>query len=442
MNIRGIGDVHGFRRLTWLLMTTVVAPSALLVLLAVGAFGQRMWSEHDLAYREVEVQLPHVAARLEALTLEIERSLADCLAACGPACAPNACPTSGVASWQRADPLTWRPDPQALAGRAEALLLHDLAWNGRLELTQTPSGVALGAPLAGWYLRDVRAPRAGVPSDRTLSVIAALLLLGVVLIGVTAGLRAAAREISMSRRQIELVSHLSHELRTPLTSIRMFVDTLREGRLPAERTDECLDLLSEETARLSRRIEEVLRWARMEAGARRYSLEAVPPTEIASEAIAAFRSQVMLQDADLELIVDVPEYLPKIMADRDAVVEALVNLLVNAFRHANSPRRIELRAVARGLQVGLSVKDNGPGIRSGDQRRIFEKFYQPAVGGAPSPGGSGLGLAIVRSIVRHHGGRVHLESAPNIGSRFTLWLPTAWSRGYTAPANADAVVDL
>jgi signal transduction histidine kinase len=124
------------------------------------------------------------------------------------------------------------------------------------------------------------------------------------------------------------------------------------------------------------------------------------------------------------------------------VVEALVNLLVNAFRHANSPRRIELRAVARGLQVGLSVKDNGPGIRSGDQRRIFEKFYQPAVGGAPSPGGSGLGLAIVRSIVRHHGGRVHLESAPNIGSRFTLWLPTAWSRGYTAPANADAVVDL
>jgi two-component system phosphate regulon sensor histidine kinase PhoR len=441
MNIRGIGDVHGFRRLTWLFLTTIVAPSALLVLLAVGAFGQRLWSEHELAYREVEVQLPHVAARLTQHAVDLQTGLYTCLDACAPDCPAHACERAGIAAWSAAG-RSWTPDREQLAREAEAMLLHDPAWNGAIELASAPPGVALGAPLTGMYLRDVRAPRSGVLGDRTLSITVPLLLLTLVLIGVTTGLRAAAREISMSRRQTELVSRISHELRTPLTSIRMFVDTLREGRLPPERTQECLDLMSEESARLSRRIEQVLRWARMEAGARRYRLDAVPPAEIADEAVAAFRSQVMMEESAPDLIIDVPTDLPPIMADRDAVVEALVNLLVNAFRHSTVPRHIQLRAVSRGLQVGLSVQDNGPGIRSSEQRRIFEKFYQPEDGANTATDGSGLGLAIVRAIVRDHGGRVQLESEPQRGSRFTLWLPTAWSRGYTGAAVTRAAEDL
>jgi two-component system phosphate regulon sensor histidine kinase PhoR len=253
-------------------------------------------------------------------------------------------------------------------------------------------------------------------------------MLALVVTGLVFGLGAAAREIAMSQRQIELVGRVSHELRTPLTSIGMFVEALREGRLDAERQAECLDLLSRETERLSRRIEEVLAWARMESGARRYHTTTVSVADVVQRAMDALRTAAMFEEAEgLDVTVDLPAQLPDLEVDPDAVVEALLNLLVNAWRHTEPPRVVRVTATARPRRVGISVSDNGPGISSRDRRRIFEKFYQPESDetryGATR--GTGLGLAIVRAIVRAHGGRVDLAPARDRGSTFTIWLPVA-----------------
>jgi signal transduction histidine kinase len=191
--------------------------------------------------------------------------------------------------------------------------------------------------------------------------------------------------------------------------------------------EECLDLLALETDRLSRMIERVLDWARMEAGRRIYDLEPVDVEELANDALTALRSQHLLDDEPIE--VDLAE-VPQVEVDRDAIVEALLNLLQNAMKYTPPPRRIRLSAVARGRWVGLAVSDNGPGIAPADRRRIFEKFYQadarlssPTQHGADR--GSGLGLSIVRAVARGHGGRVELKTELGEGSTFTLWLPAA-----------------
>ena len=128
--------------------------------------------------------------------------------------------------------------------------------------------------------------------------------------------------------------------------------------------------------------------------------------------------------------MDVPPDLPDLQVDRDAIVEALLNLLQNAVKHSPAPRRIARPRPASGRSIGLAVEDNGPGIAKRDRKRIFEKFYQVDTRlSSPTQGkvdrGSGLGLSIVRAVARAHGGRVEVESEVGHGSRFTLWLPAA-----------------
>jgi len=258
-----------------------------------------------------------------------------------------------------------------------------------------------------------------------------VLLVGLVLVGTVVTLGSAAREIRLSRLQTDFVSSVSHELRTPLTSIRLFVETLQSQRLEDPRkVQECLDLLAHETDRLSRMIERVLDWARMEAGRRVYEFEPVPAAELAGDALRALRSHRLLEDDPGSVAVDVPVDLPEVRVDRDAIVEALLNLLQNAVKYTPHPRTILLQGIAEGAFVGLAVKDNGPGIPKRDRRRIFEKFYQvdtrlssPAQGTVDR--GSGLGLSIVRAVARAHGGRVELDTELGRGSTFTLWLPVA-----------------
>ena len=226
---------------------------------------------------------------------------------------------------------------------------------------------------------------------------------------------------------------MSHELRTPLTSIRLFVETLQSGRLQdPDRVAECLDLLAQETDRLSRMIERVLDWGRMEAGRRVYDFEAVPASDPVDLALAALRSQNLMSDEAIR--VQIGTDLPLLWADRDAIAEALLNLLQNALKYTPKPRHIELKATAAGRGVVIEVADNGPGIPKGEWSRIFEKFYQGDLRlSSPLQGrvdrGSGLGLSIVRAVVRAHGGRVDLESELGSGSRFRVWLPAAGSVG-------------
>jgi two-component system phosphate regulon sensor histidine kinase PhoR len=204
----------------------------------------------------------------------------------------------------------------------------------------------------------------------------------------------------------------------------MFVETLQSGRLrDPDRVEECLDLLGQETDRLSRRIERVLNWARMEAGRRVYDLEPVAVADVINDALDAFKMHNLLDDVSRRVTVDLDNDLPPLNVDRDAIAEAVLNLVANAIRHGDDTTRVHITAKRRGSNIALSVADDGPGIPKAHVRRVFEKFYQVNPLLAADNHGSGLGLSIVRSVVQGHGGHVALNTEEGRGSQFTLWLP-------------------
>ncbi len=241
--------------------------------------------------------------------------------------------------------------------------------------------------------------------------------------GTAATLAVLYREAQVARLQTDFVNKVSHDLRTPLTSIRMFVETLQLGRIqdPAKQ-NEALEIISEETSRLSALINRLLDWARMESGRRSYQLRREPVEPIVDAALDAFAPQRL--DSRVKLTRTVASGLPPVMADRQALAEALLDLLNNAYKYtAGEEKRIEVRASRAGPAVLLEVADNGPGIAPREQKRIFEKFYR---GTQPVPKpveGTGLGLAMVKHIVAGHGGKVAVTSDLGKGATFTITLP-------------------
>lgn len=246
-------------------------------------------------------------------------------------------------------------------------------------------------------------------------------LVGLLAVGTVLALVFVQREAVLSKLQADFVSKVSHELRTPLTSIRMFVETLQMKRVSSpEEVDACLDVLNRETGRLTNRIERLLDWGRMEAGKRVYETRPERVEDVVAHALEAFDVNHMGRRDEVKLSL-APE-LPLIMADRGALVDALVNILNNAYKYSRERGNIQLSASVADKHVRIAVRDRGIGIARREHRRIFDKFYRANELLSSEVEGSGLGLAIVRHVVQAHGGRVELESELGKGSTFTLVL--------------------
>jgi two-component system phosphate regulon sensor histidine kinase PhoR len=231
------------------------------------------------------------------------------------------------------------------------------------------------------------------------------------------------RERNLSQLQADFISKVSHELRTPLTSIRMFTETLKLRRGDEATSERCIEALDRESARLQGLIDRLLDWGRMESGMRRYDSEPHAVRELVEEAIAAFEPTRERREVSLE--IDVPDGLRPLWCDRGAVVDALVNLLSNAYKYGGNPPRIVVGASEVRGRTRIAVTDNGAGIERREQSRIFLKFYRIDDKLTRKRDGSGLGLAIVEHVMKGHQGRVLVESAPGRGSTFTLDLPTS-----------------
>ena len=252
------------------------------------------------------------------------------------------------------------------------------------------------------------------------------------------------REANLSELQADFVSKVSHELRTPLTAIRLFAETLERSTDDPKTSEECVKMLASETETLSRRIQRLLDWGRMEAGRKLYDLHPTAPSELVKSAADAFSP--LRTDDKLVFESRVDDGLPDVAVDHDAITDALVNLLSNARKYGGTPPIVALRAYrdAKG-NVVFEVTDNGHGIPRALQRRIFDKFYRIDDRLSRTREGSGLGLAIVKHIVRAHGGRVVVESAPGKGSAFRILLAPATkdalktsSRAAAAPSTSEA----
>jgi signal transduction histidine kinase len=231
-------------------------------------------------------------------------------------------------------------------------------------------------------------------------------------------------EMRLARMKADFVSGVSHDLKTPLTSIRMFVETLREGRAPTEEARrECLEVVDREAQRLERLVHRVLEFSRLSAGVRPLILEPCDPGRVAREAAQVFRGRLGAEPCDFR--VEAPEGLPAVPMDRDAATQSLLDLLENARKYTPAAgRRISLRASATPAGgARFEVEDNGPGIPRAERERVFEEFYRLPGTGEDAAEGAGLGLALVRRIAGAHGGSVRVDDAPGGGSRFVLELP-------------------
>ena len=278
----------------------------------------------------------------------------------------------------------------------------------------------MAAPFEHWRL-TVRMPDRSQSSSSApiwaVSLLALTTIVGVFLMG-----RAVVQQVRLTRLQTDFVSNISHELRTPLTSIRLFIETLQSGEVEdPEKVQECLEIIATESDRLTRKIERVLTWARMEAGRRIYEFEVVRPIDLVRASLEAFRAQQMT--GATQLSVEVPGDLPQVRVDTDAMADALLNLLSNARKYGGEHVHIRVLGAAERRWVVLTVADDGPGIPRSERSRIFEKFYRPDVLVSRRTEGSGLGLAIVRAVVQAHKGRVDVESEEGKGARFTIRIP-------------------
>jgi len=230
------------------------------------------------------------------------------------------------------------------------------------------------------------------------------------------------RQAALSQLRNDLVANVTHELKTPLSSMRLLVDTLRETpRLHEPTAREYLDLIATENLRLSRLIENFLTFSRIERNKYQFDFQSVPAGAIAENAAAAVRERFNAPGCSFD--TDIAPDLPTVVADADAMVTALVNLLDNAWKYSHDNKRVTLTAAAENGAVVFKVTDNGIGLSPRDARRIFNRFYRVEPHRSQTGGGCGLGLSIVKFVVTAHQGTVRVESEPNRGSTFIISVP-------------------
>jgi Na+/proline symporter/signal transduction histidine kinase len=238
---------------------------------------------------------------------------------------------------------------------------------------------------------------------------------------VTAELRAANEQLrELDQLKDDFVSTVSHELRTPLTSIRAFSEILLDNPdLSVSEREEFLRLVVEETGRLTRLINQVLDLSKLESGRMEWDIGEVDVGDVVRGSAASTKQLFAQRGATLD--VHLPDAVPPVLADRDRLVQVVINLLSNAAKFTRSITAVDVRVEDR--QVRVDVCDDGPGIDPKDQQVIFEKFRQGGDVLTDRPQGTGLGLPISRQIVEHLGGALWVDSEPGRGSTFSFTLP-------------------
>jgi signal transduction histidine kinase len=339
--------------------------------------------------------------------------------------------------------------------------------NWKRPLVATEIGDALPHwEVAACLINPARLAQTANTARLTLGLLIAVLVLA---IGVGSWLivRSLNSELKLARQKTDFVGNVSHELKTPLTSIRMFSELLAEGRVadPAKQHS-YLNIITAEAARLTRLINNVLDFSRMERGEKKYNFQPCDLAEVVRAAAQTFRPHLETNGFKFDCVL--PDTAVPVHGDADALSQIIVNLLSNAEKYSGqsastpSPRPSGERAGARGtesdlftptvssvgggegeqhfnnrkeitLELGrresplphaeVKVLDRGLGVPRGSGEKIFEKFYRAHDSLNSGVQGSGLGLTIARQIARAHGGDVAYEPREGGGSCFILRLP-------------------
>jgi len=234
--------------------------------------------------------------------------------------------------------------------------------------------------------------------------------------------RDTRRDVRIAELRSHFVSSVSHELRTPLTAIRMFAEALQMKYTADPRVhQEYLDTIVNESERLTRLLNNVLDFSRIDRGQKSYQMT---PSQL-SEAVrtAAQTMEYPLQKQGFVLDLTVDDQIPPVAIDRDAIQQAILNLLANAMKYSGDSRNIGLVLHRDGDSAVIQVSDHGIGIPETEQRHIFNAFYRAPIPENQFIAGTGLGLALVAHVAEAHGGTVHVQSNPGAGSTFSIRIP-------------------
>lgn len=218
------------------------------------------------------------------------------------------------------------------------------------------------------------------------------------------------------------VSSVSHDLKTPLTSIKMFAEMLLAGKnLPGKRAKEYLQIIEGESERLTRLINNVLDFAKVERGMLEYQFDDVQLNAVVRNVLRSMKYQFKMGKCTINAKLNRKDLV--IHADEDAVAEGLVNILSNALKYSKTSGRVAVSTFKRNGYAAVRVDDKGIGIARHDLRNIFEPFYRAKGVRGGEVGGAGLGLALVKHIVEAHKGKIEVHSTAGKGSSFTLLFP-------------------
>ena len=225
-------------------------------------------------------------------------------------------------------------------------------------------------------------------------------------------------ELFDARRQ--LIAWASHDLRTPLASLQAMLEAVEDGVVPAEHY---LPAMREQVRTLGRLVDDLFELAQIDSGALTLELEEAPVADLVRTCVRGLEAEARARHVDLTARLD--GNLPAVHAAPDQVQRVLQNLLTNALRHTPSDGAVAVVVRAGDREVTIAVEDNGEGLSSGAERRMFERFWQGDSARAAPRSGAGLGLAIARGLVEAQGGHIWAENRPGGGARVAFTLPRA-----------------
>ena len=238
----------------------------------------------------------------------------------------------------------------------------------------------------------------------------------------------ARRQLALAQKKTDFVSNVSHELKTPLTSIRMFAELMQSGQGAPEKQPQYLRVIVAEAERLTRLINNVLDFARMERSQKRYDLRPLDLHGLLARTWEGHQLHLRESGFTTSWQAAPPPY--PVRGDEDALAQVVVNLLSNAEKYSTGRKEVELHSYLDNGSVYISILDRGSGVPAGEEAKIFEAFYRAHDSLSSGIQGSGLGLTLAQRIAKEHGGEITWQPRAGGGSNFTLRLPLA---GKNAP---------
>ena len=290
------------------------------------------------------------------------------------------------------------------------------------------ASVQIGSTLPNWQV-SIYPPAGGFHASGggAFAIVSALLValfVAAIVLGGSLLLWQANRNLLDARRKTTFVSNVSHELKTPLTTIRMYAELLGERRVvDPEKQQHYLDVIVNESRRLTRLVNNVLDFSRLEQGRKKYHLEAVDAHALLRDVLDT--QEMRIREAGLAMSRGDLDTPLAVHSDRDAIEQVVLNLIDNVIKYAGDGGDLTVESAPGPDTCELRILDRGPGIPAAHRNRIFETFHRVDDSLTTRQPGSGLGLSISRRILRELGGDLEFNQRPGGGSCFVVRIPSS-----------------